>query len=96
MFILYPSLSNGLLSIFYCVPLEDGTSWLRVDLSIQCVDASGGTTAAHATMLAFAFVMLGLHTVGTPAIYTYLLFWKHRGVLNALREQVLAHPRLTP
>ena len=88
MFVLYPSISNGLLSIFYCVPLEDGTSWLRVDLSIQCVDASGSTTAARAGMIAFTFVMLALHTVGTPAIYTYLLFWKHKGVLDALKEQV--------
>jgi len=88
MFILYPSISNGLLSIFYCVPLKDGTSWLRVDLSIQCADASG-TIARHTTMLIFAFVMLGLHTVGTPALYGYLFFWKHKGVLDALKEQEL-------
>ena len=95
-FILYPSISNGLLSIFYCVPLKDGTSWLRVDLSIQCADASG-TIARHTTMLIFAFVMLGLHTVGTPALYGYLFFWKHKGVLDALKEQVLrfdSAPRL--
>ena len=30
MFIVYPGISSGV----YCVPLEDGTSWLRVDLSI--------------------------------------------------------------
>ena len=87
-FILYPSISNGLLSMFYCVPLEDGTSWLRVDLSIQCAEASGTTMASHAAMLAFTFVMIGLHTIGTPAVYAYLLFWKHKGVLDALKEQV--------
>ena len=88
MFVLYPSISNGLLSMFYCVPLEDGTTWLRVDLSIQCVEPSGAYKFEHAGMLAFTFVMLGLHIVGTPAIYTYLLFWKHKGVLDALKEQV--------
>ena len=36
MFVLYPSISTKLLSMVYCVPLEDGTTWLRVDLSLQC------------------------------------------------------------
>ena len=88
-FILYPSISNGLLSMFYCVELEDGTSWLRVDLSRQCQVKPGELTASHATMVAFTFVMLAIHTIGTPALYTYLLFWKHHGVLEALKEQEL-------
>jgi len=89
MFLLYPSMANSLLSIFYCVPLEDGTSWLRVDLSIQCVDSGGATMAPHTTMIAFALVMIAVHTIGTPAIYAYLFFWKHNGVLKALQEQEL-------
>ena len=87
-FLLYPGISNGLLSIFYCEPLEDGTSWLRVDLSIQCTDSSG-TTASHGAMFVFAFFMIAVHTIGTPAIYTYLFFWKHSGALMALQEQEL-------
>jgi len=53
MFVIYPSVSSGLLSMFYCVGLEDGTEWLRVDLSLEC------NTATHSAMLAFTFVMLG-------------------------------------
>jgi len=83
MFIVYPSVSSGLLSMFYCVELEDGTEWLRVDLSLEC------NTAIHSGMLAFTFVMIGLHTVGTPLIYAYLFFWKHHSVLEALKEQEL-------
>ena len=40
-------------------------------------------------MLTFTFVMLIVHTIGTPAIYAYLLFWKFRGKLDALKEQEL-------
>ena len=94
-FILYPSISNSLLSMFYCVPLEDGTAWLRVDLSLQCVDASGTTVARRAAMIAFTLVMIVLHTVGTPAVYTYLLFWKHKSALDALKEQELNDHYLT-
>ena len=98
-FLLYPSMANSLLSIFYCVPLEDGTSWLRVDLSIQCVDSGGATMAPHMTMITFALVMIAVHTIGTPAIYAYLFFWKHNGVLKALQEQVTPcgfHPCVSP
>jgi len=84
MFVIYPSVSSGLLSMFYCVGLEDGTEWLRVDLSLEC------STATHSAMLAFTFVMLGLHTVGTPLIYSYLFFWKHHSALEALKEQELS------
>jgi len=83
MFVIYPSVSSGLLSMFYCVGLEDGTEWLRVDLSLEC------STATHSSMLAFTFVMVGLHTVGTPLIYSYLFFWKHHSALEALKEQEL-------
>ena len=83
MFILYPSISSSLFSMFYCVELEDGTSWLRVDLTLEC------STDAYRAMMAFTFVMLGLHTVGTPVCYAYLYFWKHHSALEALKEQEL-------
>ena len=83
-FILYPSISTSLFSMFYCFPLEeDGTSWLRVDLTLEC------STATHGAMLTFTFVMLGLHTIGTPLTYAYLFFWKHHSALEALKEQEL-------
>ena len=86
-FIVYPSISNGVFSTFYCVGLEDGTSWLRVDLSIQCTDTSRATTTTHAIMQAYTVIMIVVHVIGTPATYIYLLFWKHTGALEALAEQ---------
>lgn len=83
MFIVYPSISSSLLSMFYCIQLEDGSSFLRVDLSLDC------STPLHATMIVFTLIMLGLHTIGTPAIYSYLFFWKHHAALEALKEQEL-------
>ena len=73
--------------MFYCEPLEDGTSWLRVDLSIQCTDTSGATTTSHALMQFYAIAMLFVHVLGSPATYAYLLFWKHKGAFEALAEQ---------
>ena len=85
MFIVYPGVSTGLLSMFYCVPLEDGTgtSYLRPDLSLEC------STPLHATMVIYTIIMLFLHTIGTPAVYAYLFFWKHHTALEALKEQEL-------
>jgi hypothetical protein len=90
MFILFPSLSSSLLSMFYCVPLDDGSTWLRVDLSLQCSDASGSTTASYAFMRLLTVIMLIVHTFGTFAIHAYLFFWKHHAALEALKEQELA------
>ena len=70
--------------MFYCVSLGDGSSFLRVDLSLDC------RTPLHATMLVFTFIMLGVHTIGTPAIYSYLFFFsKHHAAFQALKEQQL-------
>ena len=63
MFIVYPSVSSSLLSMFYCEQNEDGSSYLRVDLSLEC------STSVHATMIVYTVAMIGLHIVGTPAIY---------------------------
>ena len=45
-------------------------------------------------MLVFAVVMIVVHTIGTPAIYAFLFFWKHKGVLDALKEQVRVRVRV--
>ena len=81
MFVLYPSISTSLLSMFYCVELEDGTSWLRVDLSLEC------STEVHTAMLFFTWIMICIHVFGTPGIYAYLFFWKYHSALEALKEQ---------
>ena len=83
MFLLYPSISSQLLSMFYCYGREDGTSWLRVDLSLDC------NTSQHYAMLAYTWIMIGVHTLGTPGIYCYLYFFKHYSALEALKEQEL-------
>lgn len=72
MFLVYPSVSTGILSMFYCmgpdVGLEDGSSYLRVDLSLEC------STQLHSFMVTFAVIMLFIHVIGTPATYIYLFF----------------------
>merc|ERR1740129_2687705 len=58
MFFMFAPNANGLFSMFYCVPLEDNTSWLRVDLSIQCTDTTGATTESFVAMQGYAIVMI--------------------------------------
>ena len=70
--------------MFYCEPLEDGTSYLRVDLTLEC------STPLHATMIIFTLIMLLIHVIGTPALYGYLFFVKFHTTLEALKEQELA------
>jgi len=41
-------------------------------------------------MLVFTFIMLFVHTIGTPLTYVYLFFFKHRKALEALKAQELA------
>ena len=36
LFLIYPSTSAAIFATFQCEPLDDGTSWLRADLSIDC------------------------------------------------------------
>ena len=57
-FLLYPSISTQLFSMFYCEPMEDGTSWLRQDLSLEC------GTLQYGGMIVFTWIMLAVHTIG--------------------------------
>lgn len=80
-----------LFSFFICEPLEGGGGVLRVDLALACkTPPDGATPPLHLLMTIFVLVMIAVHVVGTPAGYAYLLFWKHREPLRALREQELA------
>ena len=89
-FLIYPSTTSKLFSMFVCKTLEGGDGYLRVDFSLQCMTSDGWPTPGYVGQLVFTFVMIVVHTCGTPLAYAYLLFVKFRPELEQLQAQELA------
>ena len=72
-----------------CEALEDGSSWLRADLSIDC------NSTAHSFARLYSAAMALLYPIGTPLLYWYLLTRKNRTTLRDLRlnEEMVASKR---
>ena len=79
-FLIYPSTASKIFSTFQCLSLDDGTRHLRADFSIDCDSDS------HALVSIFAGVMILVYPIGAPALYSYLLFYKHGSELSRLRD----------
>ena len=80
MFLTYPSSSSTIFSTFPCKELDDGSRWLRADLTIDCA------SDAHTRMVVYAAVMVLVIPLGAPALYGYLLFKRHGKTLNAIKD----------
>lgn len=86
-FLVYPSTSSALFSVFVCEDLEDGSSFMRNDLSIQCTNTDGSFTGLYVGVLAYTAVMLFVQTIGTLVLYAYLCFVVYTTPLAALKAQ---------
>ena len=86
-FLVYPSTATSLFSAFVCVPFEDGSTYLRRDLSIQCTLADGSMTGEYFFMLVYVLLMIAVHTAGSLLLYAYLFFVSYRKPLLALKAQ---------
>jgi len=71
LFCVYPSTSSTIFTTFQCEDLDDGSSWLRADLSIDC------NSSKHVAMTTYAAIMIVVYPLGAPAVYAYLLFGKY-------------------
>ncbi|KAG5180550.1 hypothetical protein JKP88DRAFT_349470 [Tribonema minus] len=69
---------------------ELGASYLRADYSIQCYDAR------YWRYFAYAVVMAALYPIGTPALYAWLLWHKHRLARVAEPELMPARASASP
>ena len=78
LFAVYPSVSSHIFATFACNKLDDGSSWLHADLSIDC------SSAEHTTMVIYAAVMIFVYPLGAPALYAFLLFGRHVSTLRRL------------
>ena len=81
MFLVYPSCSQYVFATWQCVPLEDGTRWLRRDLSIDC------DSPEHILMSLFAVGMFLVYPVGIPSYFAYQLLWNHGAGLDELQRR---------
>ena len=81
-YLLFPSNSSKIFATFGCETLDDPgqSTFLRVDFSVDC------NTLFHTVMTVYAGVMVVIYPFGIPAMYAYLLFYKHGDALRLLRR----------
>ena len=81
-YLLYPSISANIFATFQCETLDDPgqSEFLRTDFNVDCKSTLHGITRIYAVVMVFVF------PIGVPAMYTYLLFFKHRKELQLLRS----------
>jgi len=78
-FLIYPGNAAAIFATFQCLSLDDGTRWLRVDLSINC-DGS-----QHQLMTYYAWFMLVIYPIGVP-LYYYATLRRHSRLIDELRN----------
>ena len=76
-FLIYPSTSAFILSTFQCFALDDGSSMMRSDLSVNC------DSDQYARVWYFTAGMVFIYPLGVPLLYGYM-FWLHGDQLRAM------------
>ena len=81
-YLLFPSNSAKIFATFQCEQLEDpaATSFLLADMSVDC------KTPFHQYTSWYAAAMILVYPFGIPAMYSYLLFFRHHKELRALQS----------
>jgi hypothetical protein len=74
-FILLPSVSIKIFSTFACHDFDDGSSFLKVDYSIDC------KASTHSFYSLYSGLMILVYPIGIPFMYWYLL-WRRRHLLS--------------
>ena len=87
LFIIYPSVSTKVFAVFGCISIDDGTSWLRADLSISC------QTGTYGVFYAYSWLMILVYPLGTPLFYYYLMR-KHQIALEKLKSNQMLRSKL--
>jgi len=89
LFLVYPGCSAAVFSAFVCDDLEDGTPMLRVDYSITCWEGE------HVRIVVYAFVMILVYPVGTPLLYSSLLYANADALERIRRAEAVANAEHT-
>lgn len=84
LFLVYPGCTTAVFQAFICDELEDGTLMMRVDYSITCWQGEHVAIALYALFMAFVF------PIGTPCLYTALLYANSASLERIKRAEVTA------
>jgi preprotein translocase subunit YajC len=79
-FLVVPSVTTTIFQIFPCDDLDDETSFLHADYSVDC------DTTSHMSWVAYGALMLFVYPIGVLSLFTYLLV-KNRKKLNQPDEE---------
>ena len=76
LFLIYPSVSSTIFSVFVCEELPNGDSYLRLDFTIRCDDDD------RPFWVFWAVISSIVYPLGIPLMYAYLLCYKYRPQLE--------------
>ena len=79
LFLVYPGCSSVVFQAFICDELDSGVQYLRVDYAITCWEGE------HLRIVAYALVMALVYPLGTPLLYSAMLY-ANRATLAHLEE----------
>lgn len=86
MVFVYASTTFTVLKTFRCDLLEDGIAYLRADYNISC------STTLYRVYRAYAGLMVGIYTIGTPGFFSWWLF-RNRKDLQSEQRRSIPHLR---
>lgn len=69
LFLIYPSVSSTILATFVCRTFDDGSSWLRKDITVNC---EAPDRAGWLVLASFGVV---IYVIGVPVVYFASLWW---------------------
>ena len=84
-FLVYPIVTNVAFEAFSCFEFEDGRSWLRTDVAIEC------ETPPHAEAMRLAALAITVYPVGLFVLNAVLLFSARKAIRSGL-ETALSRP----
>ena len=84
-FLVYPIVTNVAFEAFSCFEFEDGRSWLRTDVAIEC------ETPPHTEAMRLAALAITVYPVGLFVLNAVLLFSARKAIRSGL-ETALSRP----
>jgi hypothetical protein len=90
LFLIYPGVSATILSSFLCKQFDDGSQWLRKDITINCNDVD------RPVWLAIASLGVVIYVIGIPAIYLVALIRVRKEINPSDPNQVPDKTKFAP
>ena len=94
-------MSLTVFKLFDCEPMEDGSSYLRADYSIQCYQANGDAEPEYASYRTWAALAIAIYPCGVPMVLLALLLSRRAELavdegadFATVRYERPLHPRL--